>query len=219
MLWWVNHCVLNGTKDCVLCILDLASATVVTKCLNHIGGKIKAQRNIEVYLEWRFDYFLWILQDYTTFCIFAMHHLLHFLYVDLVTVVVPQTLHELGVSWIVSDTKRLFDLHTCLKTWFLGTSANSYNMAWDIVFEVEKRHVLVWQSSWHACIKTAAFLDSKVQGANMGPTWVLLAHDGPHVGPMNLAIRVISSPLSNIFSTSAPRPQLLGKCSQFFTPS
>ena len=25
--------------------------------------------------------------------------------------------------------------------------------------------------------------------ANMGPTWVLSAPDGPHVGPMNLAIR------------------------------
>ena len=33
------------------------------------------------------------------------------------------------------------------------------------------------------------FPDSKVPGANMGPTWVLSAHDGPHVGPMNLAIR------------------------------
>ena len=35
--------------------------------------------------------------------------------------------------------------------------------------------------------------DSKVHGANMGPTWVLSATDGPHVGPMNLAIRVCSS--------------------------
>ena len=38
--------------------------------------------------------------------------------------------------------------------------------------------------------------DSKVHGANMGPTWVLSAPDGPHVGPMNLAIRegiVVSS--------------------------
>ena len=34
------------------------------------------------------------------------------------------------------------------------------------------------------------FPDSKVHGANMGPTWVLPAPDGPHVGPMNLAIRV-----------------------------
>ena len=33
--------------------------------------------------------------------------------------------------------------------------------------------------------------DNKVYGANMGPTWVLLAPDGPHVGPMNLAIRGI----------------------------
>ena len=35
------------------------------------------------------------------------------------------------------------------------------------------------------------FPDSKVNGANMGPTWVLSAPDGPHVGPMNLAIRVV----------------------------
>ena len=26
---------------------------------------------------------------------------------------------------------------------------------------------------------------SKVHGANMGPTWVLSAPDGPHVGPLN----------------------------------
>ena len=32
--------------------------------------------------------------------------------------------------------------------------------------------------------------DIKVHGANMGPTWVLSAPDGPHVGHMNLAIRV-----------------------------
>ena len=34
--------------------------------------------------------------------------------------------------------------------------------------------------------------DSKFNGASMGPTWVLLAPDGPHVGPMNLAIRDIA---------------------------
>ena len=31
--------------------------------------------------------------------------------------------------------------------------------------------------------------DSNVYGANMGPTWVLSALDGPHVGPMTLATR------------------------------
>ena len=34
--------------------------------------------------------------------------------------------------------------------------------------------------------------DSKVHGANMGPTWVLSASDEPHDGPMNLAIWVPS---------------------------
>ena len=40
------------------------------------------------------------------------------------------------------------------------------------------------------------FPDSKVHGANMGPTWVLSAPVGPHVGPMNLAIRVRRTPWS-----------------------
>ena len=31
--------------------------------------------------------------------------------------------------------------------------------------------------------------DNKFHGANMGPTWVLSAPSGPHVGPTNLAIR------------------------------
>ena len=35
-----------------------------------------------------------------------------------------------------------------------------------------------------------SFPDSKVHGAYMGPTWVLSSPGGPHVGPMNLAIRV-----------------------------
>ena len=39
--------------------------------------------------------------------------------------------------------------------------------------------------------------DSKVHGTNIGPTWVLSALDGPHVGPMNLAIRCCIFSLSN----------------------
>ena len=38
------------------------------------------------------------------------------------------------------------------------------------------------------------YLDSKVHGANMGPTWVLPAPDGPHVGPINLAVGVVFLP-------------------------
>ena len=34
------------------------------------------------------------------------------------------------------------------------------------------------------------YSDNKVHGANMGPTWVLSDPEGPHVGPMNHAIRI-----------------------------
>ena len=38
-----------------------------------------------------------------------------------------------------------------------------------------------------------AIPDSKVQGANMGPTLVLSAPDGPHAGPLNIAIWGVTS--------------------------
>ena len=41
-----------------------------------------------------------------------------------------------------------------------------------------------------AGMQVTYFPDSKVHGANMGPTWVLSAPGGPYVGPINLAIRV-----------------------------
>ena len=37
------------------------------------------------------------------------------------------------------------------------------------------------------------YQDNKVHGAHMGTAWVLSAPDGPHVGPINLAIRVALS--------------------------
>ena len=40
--------------------------------------------------------------------------------------------------------------------------------------------------------RKGSFPDSKVHEANMGPTWVLSAPDGSHVGPMNLAISVVT---------------------------
>ena len=54
----------------------------------------------------------------------------------------------------------------------------------------------IWTSSWVTLLtmETAKgcqyYPESKVHGANMGPICVLSAADGPHVGPMNLAIRV-----------------------------
>ena len=48
-----------------------------------------------------------------------------------------------------------------------------------ILFVNDKQHII-----------EDIYPDSKVHGANMGPIWVLSAPDGPHVGPMNLAISV-----------------------------
>ena len=58
---------------------------------------------------------------------------------------------------------------------------------------------------WHSMqsVRTGQrynYPDSKVHGANMGPTWVLLAPDGPHVGPMNLAIRVMLNKYRDIYT-------------------
>ena len=42
----------------------------------------------------------------------------------------------------------------------------------------------------HVLVLVEGNPDSKIHGANMGPTWVLSAPGRPHVGPMNLANRV-----------------------------
>ena len=48
--------------------------------------------------------------------------------------------------------------------------------------------------------KLLHYPDIKLHGANLGPTWVLSVPDGPLVGPMNLAIRVIKLSLYQITS-------------------
>ena len=39
----------------------------------------------------------------------------------------------------------------------------------------------------------------------MGPTWVLSAHDGPNVGPMNLAI-------GDVYQETSPTPNWITYC-------
>ena len=46
--------------------------------------------------------------------------------------------------------------------------------------------------------------DTKVHGENMGPTWVLSAPDGPHIGPMNLDIRVPAYKLPALYQEWPP---------------
>ena len=69
-------------------------------------------------------------------------------------------------------------------------------------------------SRWQAIIWTNdgyftdVYPDSKVHGVNMWPTWVLSAPDGPHVGPINLAIRVYASLGLNELSLYNPNTHL-----------
>ena len=71
------------------------------------------------------------------------------------------------------------------------------------IFMYENYYILVrislvfWftiaQSTKNAIIGSDNGPDNKVHGANMGPTWVLSAPDGPHAGPMNLAVRELGT--------------------------
>ena len=62
----------------------------------------------------------------------------------------------------------------------------------------------IWTRNHHVCYQCllnwqplgTSNPENKVHGANMGPTWVLSAPDGPHIGPMNLGIREVGFPYS-----------------------
>ena len=62
--------------------------------------------------------------------------------------------------------------------------------------------------------------DSKIHGANMVPTWVLSTPDGPHVGPMNLAIREVNiwgSGYVPLITRTKVEPALHDDCHQMET--
>ena len=52
---------------------------------------------------------------------------------------------------------------------------------------------ITWKFGWYIVVSQWPFsntaLDGNTHGANIGPTWVLSAPVGPHVGPTNLVIR------------------------------
>ena len=56
----------------------------------------------------------------------------------------------------------------------------------------------VYEQSGPSASLLLTYSDSKVHGANVGPTWILWATDGPHVGPMNLAIWVVISEYTGV---------------------
>ena len=89
------------------------------------------------------------------------------------------------------DWKRLVTLHGFYHVIFLCSLF--------IYIYIHMRHQLLMLSHVNMFLLTFSIMigmllydypDSKVHGTNMGPTWGLSAPDGPHVGPMNLAIKV-----------------------------
>ena len=68
---------------------------------------------------------------------------------------------------------------------------------WNFVVSVARRVSLL---STSRPLTLPKIPESKVHGANVGPTWALSAPDGPHVGPLNLAIRNAITTLGNLFA-------------------
>ena len=92
----------------------------------------------------------------------------------------------------------------CLSVWFVVETSYTASWLspcmrtilplWDIRQFFNAKHIVKTSYSTYILFNANIFTlinfpDSKVHGANMGPTWVLSAPDGPHVGTMNLAIR------------------------------
>ena len=78
----------------------------------------------------------------------------------------------------------------------MDTNGNSLKFNWLKFIKI--------QSELSACISNDISVyvpDSKVNRANMGPTWVLSAPDGPHVDPMNLDIRGVMQLLLHVLAS------------------
>ena len=73
------------------------------------------------------------------------------------------------------------------------------------ICRLQMAHSLPIYPSHRFILTRQTISDSKLHGANMGPTWVLSARDGPHVGPRNLAIRDYAH-LVDFWQDSLSRP-------------
>ena len=92
-------------------------------------------------------------------------------------------IHVYPQSWHLHDSLHMFIvLHFCCFDRYMVLSQPMFT---------HQYHHTKWSSRHepHKNIFVIGVPDSKDHGANMGPTWVLSAPGGPHVGPINLAIR------------------------------
>ena len=82
------------------------------------------------------------------------------------------------------DKLRIFNELCMVKSTIVN--ADETELIWDIVAFLENLDRSVRIALKHSFGGFIAYADGKVHGANMEPTWVLSAPNGPHVGPMNL---------------------------------
>ena len=67
-----------------------------------------------------------------------------------------------------------------------------YNSYWkhEDMLSLQTTNFFIALETPYSCVILYGCPDSKIHGANMGPTWVLVAPGGPHVGHTTLAIWV-----------------------------
>ena len=70
------------------------------------------------------------------------------------------------------------------------------SIQWKVINDHNK---ILWNTLLYL-LSIGYFPDSKIHGANMGATWGRQDPGGPHVGPMNLAIRELISCAKNFSS-------------------
>ena len=104
----------------------------------------------------------------------------------------PQTPSISQISQHKYNFLWFFEIHSSINT-MLSTSEVMLKDMGQISQQTPMKHNKVHTpcAQFIGCAvgATGRHPDSKVHGANMGPTWVLSAPGRPHVGPRNLAIR------------------------------
>ena len=90
----------------------------------------------------------------------------------------------------------IFKFYRCFCTWInddVTQLKSLQHRAGKLESQFSKRHLKIPSDKLRPFYAGSKVIpDSKVPGANMGPTWVLSASDGSHAGPMNLAIRDVN---------------------------
>ena len=105
--------------------------------------------------------------------------------------------NDVGQSVHMRSATRSSSVCMTLSLSLISSRAWTANIYLNVIVQLGQCKQIIQGLTYLTLKRDIKILGSKVHGANMGPTWVLSAPDGPHVGPMNLAIRDIHSSLDH----------------------